>query len=512
MSIRYLDIDSTYRDRNKWPLPSEFIMPVSINGRRPPCQAVDPVCLSAPILRWKPYILETNSIYSNKITLIKDKSTFSSGTDPELDLKINGFNDEFTFFVHTPKKSSNVISLHKKDNYYAGLNAIVTDNTDQTYKGVTRITSYKYKYTLKNVNDGYDYDYAIITVSDPVKTLTTSSTVYQTNEFNTLNGPCIILEITDNSNFSNICHILLHVPSSENIENAYPNYYIQSQLDRTCRKITNYLPVPHVVEINFLSNNQLCIEQDYTCDFTETDTYLIRKELPIKEIFEINKIIDNTKIVLTSNKSFDSGFVRHLDTGQMRKIVRNCKNIIDNMDGFEIETPFEITFINFPNYNYDKLVEILPISYDNFNPLSYDGTWVQTDNCYEVRIESLVLPNAILTVYNGGNIAFYPYVYVELSSESSNSGNINLLYSNNPYSSRCTFRIPIYDTTDPSTRPFVLLSSDSQVMKMKPNSDIRIAVRMENGELFKTVIEETYSPFPPNPYCQIRANISIRKL
>ena len=52
MNTKYFDIDSTYRNRNMWPLASQFEIPVSTLGTRPACQAVDPVCNAAPITSW----------------------------------------------------------------------------------------------------------------------------------------------------------------------------------------------------------------------------------------------------------------------------------------------------------------------------------------------------------------------------------------------------------------------------------------------------------------------------
>ena len=53
MSIKnYLEIDSTYRNRNKWPLAGEFEIPISQTGRKDRLYAVDPVSLEASIRDW----------------------------------------------------------------------------------------------------------------------------------------------------------------------------------------------------------------------------------------------------------------------------------------------------------------------------------------------------------------------------------------------------------------------------------------------------------------------------
>ena len=50
---RYIELNSTYRDRNIWPKPGEFEIPISQSGRRNTSQtAFDPVCLSTPVFAW----------------------------------------------------------------------------------------------------------------------------------------------------------------------------------------------------------------------------------------------------------------------------------------------------------------------------------------------------------------------------------------------------------------------------------------------------------------------------
>ena len=52
MNSRYLEIDSTYRDRNKFPLPSNFEIPMAQSARKTLNNAEDPVSLGIPIRAW----------------------------------------------------------------------------------------------------------------------------------------------------------------------------------------------------------------------------------------------------------------------------------------------------------------------------------------------------------------------------------------------------------------------------------------------------------------------------
>ena len=51
-NTRYLEIDSTYRDRILWPLAGQFEIPISQSGRKSIDTAVDPVSLSVPEIAW----------------------------------------------------------------------------------------------------------------------------------------------------------------------------------------------------------------------------------------------------------------------------------------------------------------------------------------------------------------------------------------------------------------------------------------------------------------------------
>ena len=96
---------------------------------------------------------------------------------------------------------------------------------------------------------------------------------------------------------------------------------------------------------------------------------------------------------------------------------------------------------------------ILPFTYDNLNPFVYTGSLISQEEmvCYQIELLNLILPNTTLTVGNGGSIAYYPYVYVELQNVSACGANLkNIIYSNNPNSTKVLFRAAIDDVPNPS--------------------------------------------------------------
>jgi hypothetical protein len=174
----------------------------------------------------------------------------------------------------------------------------------------------------------------------------------------------------------------------------------------------------------------------------------------------------------------------------------------------------------YPSYNNTNvqqpqpgtLINIVSFSNDNYNPLIYNGSTVsqQETVAYEISLLSLNLPNITLTT--GSNIAFYPYVYVEFSVINKQAPNI--IYSNNPKSTKALFLVNVRDIKDKRITPFIKLSGKSmtQTVKFKPNDCLRFSVFLPNGQLFQTIESDYYSPSAPNPFVQIDALFGIDRL
>jgi hypothetical protein len=132
-----------------------------------------------------------------------------------------------------------------------------------------------------------------------------------------------------------------------------------------------------------------------------------------------------------------------------------------------------------------------------------------------VELISLILPNLPLDNNIGGLIAFYPYLYVELSNVTApSSGTPGIIYSNNPNAKRALFRVAIDDTPTPVISKFIKVDGDGavQTVKFKPNDNLKIRVYLADGTLFETQTKDTTPPSFPDPFVQISAEFSIRRL
>ena len=250
----------------------------------------------------------------------------------------------------------------------------------------------------------------------------------------------------------------------------------------------------------------------------------------------VNTFIDLPSSCSDINGFYDNLYIRILSgaaTGDVRLI---SSYVVSNISGVLtrrafLYTPFSAivnagdqfemkTGIVSPSFSFSISTNnffINAFSYDNLYPFVYTGSTVSQQEmvCYELQLLNLRLPNQILETGNGSRIAFYPYVYVELSNVSGpSSGNRNSIYSNNPNSTKATFRAVINDTSQPEFATYITTDGGGMVctLKFKPNDNLFFSVRLPNGDVYKTVVPEFYSPSIPNPLIQISAMFAMRRV
>jgi hypothetical protein len=533
-NARYIEIDSTYRNRKEWPNPAEFEILISQSGRKDRLQSQDPVSISAPL---------TSSWIINEFT-VSGGASITATVNSSVGVGAAGDNKSTLILT-----SAGPIGFQQIENYYVGAVA-----TNITTSSSSRIISYKWLY----VNT------AQIIVEGSITILPASVNTIQ------ITDPTDITTDLQNS--------YVFVPNGRNGFNAYPNCILWNETRQNYSPILSYDTTTKLVKVKI---------DGLSSPWQLTDTLSIRKEAPLfgqlnneaiypdstifslpsayalseydvyrnsyikvgNEIGLITRYVtltgnalggDGTHIILPDNASNINGFYNNMYiqiNNEVRKIISyTVTGIGPNI----VRTAEFATFIGPPNYyvlagdpfalrngfvnnafataftngaNY----EILSFSYDNHNPFVYTGslTSQQEISCYQIELVDLILPNKILNCGFGSRIAFYPYLYVEVTNISgSSSGMKNSIYSNNPNATSAVFRVPVYDVQNPIASAFVKLDGDGmvQTLKFKPNDNIFFSVRLPNGELFKTLEQERYSPYQPNPDIQISALFGFKKL
>ena len=516
-NTRYLEFDSSYRNRNEWPLASEFQIPISQSGRKSQANALDPVSLSTPIIAWS-----SNNLNKNGDPVLQGNipdPTTPALTPPEIDY----ISDNSTLIITCDSGT-----LQQLKNYYLGLVLTLPQDSGAIYR--RRIIEYTYL-----GNNG----------SSDIGQVTLSSNLPDSFVFGG------VFSITDPTDLLGPDYYYFFVPAGRIQKNAYTGYILYNETQIDYQQIINYDAITHLIAIN---------KPNPSKTWSVTDNYSIRKEKPI--IPSPSQIYNNSAIVsgpvtrsVTNPDASITYFIYNLSSNTIilqgsninpnlpidyyknysLRIIPNSSNsynyvlnspeneskVICNSYSFTYSGNNTLVLITNPFSSVpsttNDVAEIQNFSYDNFNPFTYTGSLVSQQEmvCYEVELLNLILPNDVLAVGEGGRIAFYPYVYVQISNVSASSArNTNIIYSNNPNAIRAIFRVPIDDVINPLISTFIKVDGDGmvQTIKFKPNDNLFFSVFLANGELYQTIIPENYSPSPPNPASQISASFSIRRL
>jgi len=517
---RYLEFDSSYRNRIEWPLAGEFEIPISQTGRKSKENALDPVCLGVPIQTWTSNNLDCHGNPSVSGTIV--------GTVPPVTIPpISASSFSECFIIQTSKDN-----LQRLRDYYLSLTIV---NSMTGSYDTASITEYSYLYT-DNVND-----YG--------KLITTG--------LNFIPGDSFI--ISDPTDLTSTLLPYFFIPDGRIPRNSYLSYLLYNETLRQSRQITLYDLELHVLRVD--TTGPATPISGLVTGWSRNDNYSIRKEYPnvpqpggsyytiyngsityqpptppppappvapppITFTSSSSIIIFNNVPSITPENFYKNCALRLVYTGDYNFPIPqpyNESRTINKSISFTTSGVNYLVIDVYPSFTSDPTtisdleIEILNFSYDNFNPFVYTGSLVSQQEmvCYEIELLNVVLPNETLTVGAGGRIAFYQYVYVELSNVSaSGSGLKNIIYSNNPNATTATFRAPIDDIPNPLISSFIKLDGNGmvQTIKFKPNDNLYFSVRLSNGEIYNTIIEETISPAAPNPKAQISAMFSLRRL
>jgi hypothetical protein len=326
---------------------------------------------------------------------------------------------------------------------------------------------------------------------------------------------------------------LFWIPSGSFINNYYINYYVYNRTTVDFKQITAYDGETRLASLDSATSSDWLGEYNFS----------IRQELPsvvgrttaLVGDTEITSITSDTVLYGTLADKVDfyiGDYIRfdfgvfgirpdeegYSPYGQMRKITGY--DPATNTITFGPSVFVSLASLNAspgPSYINSLKYEILPFSRDNFSPFNYTGSMVssQQQDCYEVELRNLLIPNTILQSDRGGRVAFYPYFYVAFYPISDSSTHAKgILWSNNPNAYKMLFRAIVTDTQQPFVTAFSKISGDGQVrtMKFKPNDSFHFAVYNSEGQLLQTAQQDNYAPTSPNPLVQFSALFSIRKV
>lgn len=488
MNNRYLELDSSWRDRSRWPLPGQFEIPISQSGTKGRNDALDPVALSAPITSWTGNRFSTHDVSPLISGIIANTSALSV-----LPSTVSSAGSQDVVFVEFSGASNNYVQII--ENYYKNAILFVTSGVTPVQR--RRIISSKFiKEQISNSNP-------VVTMQFVIEYSFSDDVVF---------GNTVV--IRDPTDVSDLDNPQFFVPAGKSGEHAYSGYLLYNETLNQYRQITGYDRNTHILTVNTEQSSIASTTQGPVTGWQKEDNYSIRKEPPS---YTGTSLVGSTQtaVILNSASSsvddFYNNYFLRMTSGGADDEIR----LITDYDG----TTKTVTV--FPGFSTAPVagntLEILAFSYDNATPFNYSGSMVsqQEEVCYEIELLNLVLPNRTLNTAFGANIAFYPYVYVNLCNvTAAGSGNINVLYSNNPNASRVLFRAAINDVANLTTSSFVKIGGGGtyQTVKFKPNDNLLFEVRLPNGDIFETTLTETFSPHTPNAENQISALFSMKRL
>jgi hypothetical protein len=503
---RYLELDSTYRNRKEYPEPASFVADLG-NGLKMKDNALDPVCDSSPIL-----VFNTSFLEEDKVTTTgQHVEILYTGTDPTiLNIRLDAEN-----------------YLRQVKDFYVGSVLYITISSVQYCR---RIISYE---PLGKIPDtGYIQAVIQVNSSFPGLPVTSGSAI---------TGGEIVNPTPYNTDTA-YAITKFYIPSGSFIDNFYVGYYIQCTDLEIAYASSNPPPFPYSDTYRKIIAYDgvlrlATLDSTTTVNWLDTSQYLnfsIRKQIPLK-IGAITGITPNTptnSVTISDTVNFPANFYKGDFIRFISPVPATTPPITGGLSTNVSPYNEEIAIIASSAMSSNNITltlaksitsadatvyyEIEPFSKDNYSPIIYTGSQVSSQEmvCYEVELLNLILPNLLLESGRGGRTAFYPYLYVELQPIADTSaGAKGLIYSNNPNSYKMLFRAIVDDIQQPFSSAFVKIGSDgmAHTMKFRPNTAFKFGVYQANGELFQTVLRDTHSPTAPNPLVQISAVFSFKR-
>ena len=231
MNTRYLEIDSTFRNRSRWPLPAQFEVEVSQSGTKNRITAVDPISTQAPTTSF-------NGSFDNSVASANIAITSLLPTTTTMD----GINGPNALVIGTAAGD-----LRTEKDFYVGAILRLTNIAPLPPANI-RIASYDFQ-------DAGDTAYITTFDTIPGALLATAGTVGT------------IINPTD---ATNTIQPGVFIPSGSNRDNRYINYCLENVTRSQIRTITSYNPITHIA---YFANNP-------AAGWQPDDDYILRRNCP----------------------------------------------------------------------------------------------------------------------------------------------------------------------------------------------------------------------------------------
>lgn len=264
-STRYIEIDSTWRNRNLFPNPSNFEIPISESGSKTMENALSPVCCSSPIISWK-----LGNFNLNRQTNLADRKY--------IEIIVTEYLGDTVYNI---EHGLNQI-LQPIDDYYKC--SVITNSKDSATQTVYgRIKNYIY------LGDGK----ATLTLNTTLSGITAGDLLY-------------ILDATyysiDATGKFNLLDPYIYVPTGFPGTNAYNSFVIDNISKKQYRQTTKYDGVTKLLGVD-ISKSPISTNSEGPIDnWTDDDILILREVQPEKGFVAGPKVSD-----FTSDQIFPTG-------------------------------------------------------------------------------------------------------------------------------------------------------------------------------------------------------------
>lgn len=452
----YLELDSTFRNRTRWPNPGEFEVALSQSGRAQGEQAQDPICVACPVNEWTGGLFDVNTLGNESV----EGQILAIGL---------GYANSKTVVEFRQVAPS---TLQQRYNYYK--HAIFRNSSQPNQ--FARIVEYIYLGNGK----------AQVTLSD--------------DNFQFSFGDFFF--IVDPSDTSDPTALYLFVPDGSDNRQDYVNKIIYNETLNEWRVVNAYDSQTGILSVG----------GDPAFLWQRFHNYSIRTTSP-NYIFTAGGTSTSDQVVLTGtaavsmNNIYQSWFLRIPQT-LYNNTVTAPEGEVRRITNYNGATQTATVFPPFTASTAGLDFELMQFGFENANPLTWRTNLSQEIPVFNIRLNRLVLPNRVLSIGNGGKTAFQNYFYVELSNIDPSSTNTLNIFSNNPYAVRAMFRATVKNVNNPDEQEFVALEGDNmtQTVRFRLDSNIKMKITLNStGETFQTTLTDNAPPGDPNHNLQINA-------
>lgn len=299
-----------------------------------------------------------------------------------------------------------------------------------------------------------------------------------------------------------------------NIPNFYAGYFFEAIAPNIAvPTLLDYSNVEYATVASYNNTTQVI---DFTSNLSGVgvllgSNYIIRKNKPLY-IGNVSSVISSNTYTITlpsyGSIPIDSNSVYYLR-------IRNASNtsIINRIVQIAISNTNQITLNSPISMSVNDSIEIIGPGQNIITSLRYASGGSQSiqGGDYELELLWLSVPNQILDVGYGGTLDRYPYIYCSLYTGITNTTQ-QVLYSNNPYTSKVLFKVPVNEYFGDTSFITLKDSKAKQTVYFDPSQDLFFELSLPDGTVISFNEFDNMPPYPPNPFLQINLLVSMKKI